>query len=635
MKYYSLLLTFLVFLSASTCQKTSSIESKVIDAPANVTVTYNKGGVLSLSWDAVPEAVLYVARLENSDGSLVTAGQKNVSVPQVSFSGLVDDRTYVFKVRANTGTAKSEYSEPLSIVAGTGSPEGPDNPDNPDNPDDPAEGYAAFRIPAAEDSDGMARAFPGAEGGGMYTTGGRGGRVIHVTTLADSGPGSLREAVKASGPRTIVFDVAGTIELLSDLEIKNGDLTIAGQTAPGDGICLRNYSTVIKCDNVIIRFLRFRLGDEGENADDGEDAVWGRYRERIIFDHCSMSWSIDECASFYANEYFTMQWCLISESLRKSIHGKGDHGYGGIWGGKNASFHHNMLANHLSRNPRFDHPEIYEDMTSPARRGNVDFRNNVIWNWGDNSTYGGEGAWFNMVGNYYKPGPASKDRKYFIDAYAIYSGSKNPGATVADNGKKVFDYGYPSLYMSGNVHARYSDISSDNGKGVYWHNGTQSSQSGKLLSAPLSLSGPDGKAVGVSTHDAVTAFDKVCEWAGASLARDAVDERACKDARSGTATITDGGNGSVGGLVDSPSKIGGWPEYKADASQLAAAKDSDGDGMGDAFEDLFGLDKDNAEDGALFGLDPKKRYTNLEMFLHYIVRDIVSAQNDGGSYVRM
>ena len=207
-------------------------------------------------------------------------------------------------------------------------------------------------------------------------------------------------------------------------------MTIAGQSAPGDGICIAGFGVAVRADNVVLRYLRFRMGDEMGAAAHDEDALGGRYRRNILIDHCSISWSTDECASFYANENFTMQWCILSESLRRSLHDKGSHGYGGIWGGRNASFHHNLLASHDSRNPRFDHPLLYlPNVALDDFRGVVDFRNNVIYNWGSNSTYGGEGGRFNMVANYYKPGDSGKGYGGLYHRLRTYSGPAQQGGT--------------------------------------------------------------------------------------------------------------------------------------------------------------------------------------------------------------
>ena len=601
----------LILLAA--CQNHEPDTGMVLAAPENVRCTGVTGVSLAFAWDAVPGAEQYAVRLVTTeDGASVEL--KYETTTSTVFSELETGTSYTCMVRAIAGMEYSEFVSSEPVVTGE---------DVPDNPDDPGQGdneaYRAMLIPAAEDELGTALAFPGAEGGGMYTTGGRGGRIIRVTNLNDSGEGSLRAAVEATGARIVVFDVAGIIELQSQLKIRNGNLTIAGQTAPGDGICIKNYATVIEADNVIIRFVRFRLGDEGPNAGDGEDAIWGRRHSDIILDHCSMSWSIDECASFYGNANFTMQWCILTESLRNSMHDKGNHGYGGIWGGENASFHHNMLANHDSRNPRFDHPEIYENPSDPDRRGNVDYRNNAVYNWGSNSTYGGEGGHFNMVNNYYRQGPASRDRRYFIDANGIYTTSST-------------DYGYPYLYLSGNYYYDYPDMTAQDG--VYWHDdGTNTPPDPeRLLSAQLPLSGPAGQTVYTTTHSAADAFARICEVGGASLVRDAVDERACSDAQSGTASVTDGGNGSTGGIIDTPSAAGGWPEYSADTPNEANDKtDTDGDGMPDWFEEQFGLDV-SADDAGAVTIDIHGRYTNIEMYLHYLVRNVVAAQVAGGIY---
>ena len=604
------------------CEPDDPVVPATAPVPSGVRLVTVEQTSLVFGWNEVEGVSYYIARLETAEGTLVSGGQTTTRENNIRYDGLAAGTSYVFKVKSKAGDAESEFSSPLSARTLEESVPGPDPGDGPDPV--PSEFYDRFKIPAHEDAHAMALAFPGAEGGGMYTTGGRGGKVIHVTTLADSGPGSLRAALSESGARTIVFDVAGIIELKSTLKISKGNVTIAGQTAPGDGICIKDFTTQMEKSegNIIIRFVRFRPGDASKS--DSADAVWGRYNDNIILDHCSMSWCIDECASFYANRNFTMQWCVITESLKASVHGKGSHGYGGIWGGKNASFHHNLLSDHDSRNPRIDHPQIYGDYIS-THRGNVDYRNNTVYNWGSNSTYGGEDGWFNMVNNYYKPGPASRDRKYFLDAYGSYV---KDGVTYADS--------YPEVYMSGNVHTAHADITQANdASAVYWHDGSSYGNYRMMSQTMHPIVGPSSQDVYTTTHSAVDAFARISEFAGASLSRDSVDDRACSDALSGTVTFTDGGNGSKNGIIDTPTAVGGWPAYEATSAELAKIKDSDGDGMPDWFEDEFKLDKADVGDGNLKTLDSYGRYTNLEMYLHYLVRDIVDAQVKGGTYMKL
>jgi hypothetical protein len=440
----------------------------------------------------------------------------------------------------------------------------------------------------------------------MYTTGGRGGRVIYVTNLDDNtSPGSLRYAINQTGPRMVLFKVSGTIQLKSALKINNGDLTIAGQTAPGDGITLRDYPVTVSADNIIIRFLRFRMGDESLQE---ADAIGGRFNKNIIIDHCSMSWSTDECVSFYMNEDFTMQWCIVSESLRYSVHDKGAHGYGGIWGGKNASFHHNLVAHHDSRNPRLG--ESAGDAF--ALTDNVDLRNNVIYNWQGNSCYGAEAMNVNIVNCYYKPGPATtkKERIIAID--------KN-----LTEGTAVYDT-WGKFYIDGNVLAGSSRATEDNwAYGVYNQFHSKYGTVPEDEKAAMRMDSPHPAGL-ITTHSAQEAYDIVLKQVGASLKHDAVDTRILQEVATGTATYMTGGTGSVNGIIDTQSTVGGWPVL----SSKTAPADTDSDGMPDSWETDNSLDPNNPDDAQLTTVDGN--YPNVEVYLNSLVVNLGENQDDDG-----
>lgn len=443
-------------------------------------------------------------------------------------------------------------------------------------------------------------AFPGAEGFGMNTTGGRGGKVLFVTNLNDTGTGSLRTAINTSGARYILFNVSGTIELKSELKINNGNVTIAGQTAPGDGICLKNYPVSINADNVIIRFLRFRMGDEA--LQEG-DAIGSRFHKNIIIDHCSMSWSTDETVSIYNNENTTLQWCFITESLRNSVHGKGAHGYGGIWGGKNASFHHNLLAHHDSRNPRLGE---YAG-SSFALTDLTDLRNNVIYNWQGNSAYGGEAMNVNIVNCYYKPGPAT------TKATRIMSIDKNKNV-----GTEVYDI-WGKFYIDGNHVEGSAQTTNDNWTyGVFnqFHGsyGTVSEED----KAAMRLSEPHNINNNVNTHTALVAYDKVLAYGGASFKRDAIDLRIANEVTNKTYTY-EGSNGSTKGIIDTQSDVGGWPVLNSETPPT----DTSGDGMPDAWK----LDKKlKVADKNPNGHDLSTGYENIEVYINSLVASITENQ---------
>jgi hypothetical protein len=450
----------------------------------------------------------------------------------------------------------------------------------------------------------QAPAFPGAEGYGRFATGGRGGNVIHVTNLNDTGTGSFRAAMGTTGSRIIVFDISGTIELASAIRISKGDVTVEGQTAPGDGICLKNYNTQNSADNVILRFMRFRLGDEKPDADGtiDRDAIWGRNQNNIILDHCSMSWCTDECASFYGNTNFTMQWCLLEESLRGSLHPKGYHGYGGIWGGQGASFHHNMLAHHDSRNPRM----CGSRYTGRPDLEKVDLRNCVFYNWGStNSGYAGEGGSYNFVNNYYKSGPATKSSI----KYRIFQ----PNADDGTNSNVKGVYGH--FYVNGNYMFD---------KGTNWDwSGINIDNSNNTAMTVASIKSDTAFTVAaVTTHSAETAFEKVLTYVGASYSRDIVDRRVMREARERSYTYKGSKLGGLG-IIDSQKDVGGWPALTSKTKPI----DTDNDGIPDDWETANGLNPNNAADAVLYTIDTKGYYTNIEVYCNSLVEDIMKAEN--------
>lgn len=484
-----------------------------------------------------------------------------------------------------------------------------------------------------------APAFPGAEGHGRYVTGGRGGTIVHVTNLNDKGTGSFRDAVTGGNNRIVVFDVAGVIPLASDITIWD-NITILGQTAPYPGITVRYY-TVRPGANNIIRFIRFRRGSE-KDTNDGADAMWQRNKTNYMIDHCSFSWSIDEVASFYDNNNFTMQWCTLGESLNNAGHGKGAHGYGGIWGGKLASFHHNMICHVNNRSPRFcgarydwtgyTGNKLYSQYKwqNAVQAENVDFRNCVVYN--ANGCYGGPGGGqINMVGNYYKSGPAATIDRITTVSYGDEGNS-------ADNNKY---WGMTSRY--------YLDNNMIDGSNASWekmkYDGSVPSVNGEYYtydekhyygaSNYTTVNGKDGLPVKldapapageVTTHTAVKAYEKIMDYCGASLYRDEVDARYMTELKNGTATYS----GSVTkkpGRIDLVSDCNGYTEANFPTGSREAGFDTDKDGIPDAWETANGLNPNDASDAKTYTLDAKGFYTNLEVYANSLVQDIMIAEN--------
>lgn len=480
-----------------------------------------------------------------------------------------------------------------------------------------AQGIELERLPA----------FPGAEGFGRYVTGGRGGTVYHVTSLNDSGTGTLRDALSKTGPRTIVFDVSGTIHLESGLKIPEYT-TIAGQTAPGDGICIADYPVTIG-SNCIVRFIRFRLGNKNvlEGGADGWDGLTAMDERNIIVDHCSVSWSIDECCSILGNVNSTLQWSIVSQSLVNSGHTKGAHGYGGNWGGSGASFHHNLVAHHGSRTPRLG-PRVTTQLDE-----RMDMRNNVIYNYGGNGCYGGEGMNVNIINNYYKPGPATPSDKKGKRIAGVGIRTKSYCTTYPAYAPALHLWG--TYLVEGNVNSKYSDVTADNWKVGFLD------QIDKSASATDGTWNADTEAAikrsepvpfpATTTHSAEKAYDLVTSYAGCSLSYDWVDQQMIDDTLNGKATST--GRNLSKGLINSqddnkPAGAGddwsAWPVLKSEAAPV----DSDKDGMPDDWELARGLNPNDASDR---NKCHESGYTMLEMYLAELVEDMTAAQEADGS----
>ncbi len=416
-------------------------------------------------------------------------------------------------------------------------------------------------------------AFPGAEGFGAATPGGRGGKVLLVTTLEDYDParqspvrGSLREACCSSGPRVIVFRVSGTIALQAALVIREPFLTIAGQTAPGGGVCLKNHETTIQTHDVVVRHMRFRTGDEiaarmhaagGRFAPDALCIAEGS--RNVIIDHCSVGWSIDECLSISGAGItdVTVQWCIISESLNHSFHHKGNHGYGSLLRcNGQVTFHHNLYAHHNSRTPR---PGTYGE-------GSIllDFRNNLVYN--------------SIRGGYSSSDPA---RLNYVANCVLHGPSSNWNVAFSVGGDQT------RVYEQGNLMLGF---------------GPRQGKPPRLVSGAedTHIARQPFQVAPVVTEPAEQARDRILASSGATLpARDAVDTRIVHDVHAGS-----------GRIIDSQKEVGGWPEL----ASAPPAIDRDADGMPDGWELRHELNPRNSSDA---WLDPDgDGYPNLEEFLN-------------------
>jgi pectate lyase len=441
-------------------------------------------------------------------------------------------------------------------------------------------------------------AFPGAEGFGKYSRGGRGGIVLEVTNLDNSGTGSLRDALLSykGQKRTIIFRVSGTIELMSPIQVKyDSCITIAGQTAPGDGICIKNYPlTLSDSRHIIIRFIRFRLGDEQPcvSPDCDLDAMSVRKCHHIILDHCSFSWSIDALLDLTVETgYSTVQYCILSEALLNSKHSKGAHSMAAGWDGNShgdngffggSTFHHNLIASCNSRTPRLD---SYAGENNTGRRDLMDVVNNVVYNWAGYGAYGGEHADANWQNNYYKYGPST-------------------GGTTGGKRDQIFQVdGTCKLYLAGNYVDAFPFVNLDNGQGIYIQGVKATAAQLDTILKPV----PFG-VWQINMQSAEEAFNNVLNGAGAVLpVRDSADKRIIADVLQRT-----------GKIIDSQSEVEGWPVLKS----VTAPEDTDHDGMPDAWEDDKDLDKNNPGDRNAIDTSG---YTMLEKYINDFYPEAISS----------
>jgi len=437
-------------------------------------------------------------------------------------------------------------------------------------------------LPASHGGERALPAFPGAEGFGAYTPGGRGGEVCLVTTLADyhpkdepAIPGSLRQAVATRGPRIVVFRVAGNIKLKANLVVSNPYLTIAGQSAPGDGICLTTHPFVIATHDVVVRYLRVRLGDE-VGAELGTLEIHDG--QNVIVDHCSVSWSIDEVFSVTGSDTknVTVQWCIIAEGLNRSFHPKGEHGHGSLLRSREGTmtFHHNVYAHNNSRNPR---PGSYVDAPGLL----FDFRNNLVYNWGKNAGYSGEHRLrMNYVNNYLKPGPSTSEsqRRYAFSAGGLRT----------------------SIFLAGNHLEGYPETAEDNWQMIRPSSSMkESAHWGDDLKEAVGAQRPF-PAPPIVLENARDAYRSILRGVGATLpARDAADLRLIEEIKTGT-----------GRIIDSQDDVGGWPALES----APPPEDGDLDGMPNQWEREHNLDPQDAMDNAADA--DGDGYSNIEEYLN-------------------